>query len=42
MVNVSDLMQAVSLWVWGPLHYIALAAFAALIVVVIVVRRRQN
>ncbi len=42
MVNVSDLMQAASLWEWGIFHYVALAALAALIVVVVVVRRRQN
>ncbi len=42
MVNVSDLMQAASIWEWGAFHYIALAALVVLIVVVVVVRRRQN
>jgi len=42
MVEVSDLMQAVSLTEWGIVHWIALLALVALIVIVVVRRRRQQ
>lgn len=42
MAGTNNMMQAFSLFEWGPLHYIALIGLAALLVVVFIVRRRQD